>query len=180
MAVIAESTVDYGVTIPVSTLVTDWKVGAMAGALNFAQNSVIGQAVDWVGDKLRGGYSQLSDKLSNIGINMPALLDTSNAGLLGSAANILSSSNGQVKSSGAIGSFMAYNGVLPTVYCFFYGQAESNLANWGAPLNEKRQLKNLSGFCLCQNAKVSYSSKYPTDPEQIAVETALNGGIFLE
>ena len=181
--ILAEANADYGVTIPVSTLVTDWKTAAGASILNALDKS---SAIGWSSghwDSLKAGFNGIISAFKNIGNNeklIPADTSTSNKSLLASAADILACAKGQVQTSGTLGSFMAYNGMKPIAYCFFYGQAEMDLTNFGAPLHQKKTLSTLSGFCLCQNAKVTYSGKYPVDAEQVAVETALNSGFFLE
>lgn len=53
-----------------------------------------------------------------------------------------------------------------------------DLSDFGAPLMAPRQLKNLSGYCEVINAH--FFSTQATEPERDAVNTYLEGGIYIE
>lgn len=53
-----------------------------------------------------------------------------------------------------------------------------DLSDFGAPLMAPRQLKNLNGYCEVINAH--FFSTQATEPERDAVNSYLEGGIYIE
>lgn len=54
---------------------------------------------------------------------------------------------------------------------------DRDLERFGLPLCQIKQLSELSGYCLCQNAHITISG---TAAEQEQIENYLNGGVYLE
>ena len=181
-AVIVDVISEYGVTIPLSSLVMDVKTGIGIAGLNWMKNAVSDLGIG----KKRAGASVMDN---------PQYRNMANAGggwmfegggtelntdLLDSIINALGGALGQVKSVGTAGSFLSYNSGKPYIYAFFYDQCEQYPELFGRPSCKKLKLQNLSGYCLCQNAVVNYSIAYPNESEKNAVLRYLNTGIYLE
>ena len=58
-----------------------------------------------------------------------------------------------------------------------YTVVDDNSENVGFPYYQSMHLANVTGFCLCENAKVELTC---THVEQEAVEALLNKGVYLE
>lgn len=180
-AVIVDVISEYGVTIPLSSLVMDVKTGLGIAGLNWLSNTIDGyKANKWssAGSKSAGNSSapSLADASRGIGQVEPS----DNKSMLDTVIDAIAGALGQVKSVGTAGSFLSYNSGKPYIYAFFYDQCEQYPELFGRPSCKKLKLQNLSGYCLCQNAVVNYSSAYPNESEKNAVLRYLNTGIYLE
>lgn len=181
-AIIFDSMCDYGVSIPISSLVMDWKAGAMLSGMN------------WIKDKIN---NYLSNRSSEEGgqpsiMNNPQYANAINAGiqitqktvsntnLINSAMDVLGSALGQVHTAGEIGSFLSYNAGVPYLYAFFYDQAEHDGDRFGRPYHRKATLNTVSGYCLCSNASIDFSNMNPTIDEYNAIVSLLNSGVYIE
>lgn len=158
---------DYGVPMPISSLVMDWKAGlAMSGLtwLKNAQAGSQGQKNPWYPDYVNEALSQRTD----------------NTELLDKMMDVTGAAMGHVVTKGSGGSFLSYNAGTPYIYLWYVKQTARDNARYGSPLCQNVRLDNLSGFCLCSNATVTYSIKNPVSDEQSAVMRYLNSGVYLE
>lgn len=178
--IIYNATAEYGVDIPISTLVTDFKTGAMISGLT------------WLKDKLNtannavSGEGQVNSVMNNpqyanainagIDIGKPVSINTST---IDKAADALSSYMGQLHTVGSSGSFLSYIG-RPFVYAYFFDQAAKDPDRFGRPCYRKLILNNRSGYCLCSNAYINFTYKNPTEMEYNAIISMLNTGIYIE
>ena len=169
-SIIVDTISSYGVDIPISALIVDWKTGALLSGLTWVGNTI--------GDKVDSFVGWASDKLSDLGID--GLKMTDNTNLIDKAKDVIGSALGQVNTKGSLGSFLAYNSGVPYLYAYFYKQVEHDNNRYGSPCYKNAQLINLSGYCLCSNANVNFNSNYPVATEKTAVNTLLNTGVYLE
>lgn len=183
-SIIVDTISEYGVTIPISTLVMDVKTGLIVSGMSWLTNAIFpsGAGITGVTDGKSAGSEALSmPSRRNIDYSLYSNTSNLNAGdLIRKGIDALAGAMGQVKSVGASGSFLAYNSGRPYVYAFFYDQAETYPELFGRPCNRQKVLSTLSGFCICENAVVNYSSFFPTESEKNAVLMYLNTGIFIE
>lgn len=107
-----------------------------------------------------------------------------NTNLLGTAADVLLSSMGQLTSSGGGSSFIDYSDaelVQPYISSYFYRQVNKTPDIFGYPLHSRELLNDLrGGFVLCSNASIDFQLAAPTANEYNAVIGYLNEGFFLE
>ena len=94
--------------------------------------------------------------------------------------DLTASALGQVSSTGAIGSFLAYMSNVPYIMGWFKNNVQEDNARFGRPLNKIRPLYALSGFCVCMNAVVNFASGNPMQEEIATIQSILNSGVFLE
>lgn len=87
---------------------------------------------------------------------------------------------GDVVTKGSTGTYLNIVGGVPEVRGFFIDQAENDNVHNGSPLYKVKTLSTLSGFCICQNAMVNFSSKIPLSAEAQGIINMLNRGIYLE
>lgn len=78
---------------------------------------------------------------------------------------------------GTQGSFLSFAYPIRLQYRYFT-IAPDRSAEIGYPCHAYKQLSTLSGFCLCENARVPLAGKSLT--EQKAVEEFLNSGVYLQ
>lgn len=164
---------DYGVPMPISALVMDWKAGLAMSAMTFLKTTPMGQQKSVYTD-----YS--TTEYSSTGQIMHPAVTVDNTQLINAAMDVVASGMGNVVTKGSAGSFLSYNGVKPYIYLWYVKQADRDVTRYGRPLCKNVRLDNLSGYCLCSNATVTYSSKNPVSDEQIAVAVYLNSGVYLE
>lgn len=182
-SIIVDTISEYGVTIPISTLVMDVKTGLLVSGMSWLNNMIF-PTVQASSEKSTGSSGRPVPTRRGIETDASSLYSTTsnlNPGdLINKGIDALAGAMGQVKSVGASGSFLAYNSGRPYVYAFFYDQADTYPELFGRPCNKQLVLSTLNGFCICQNATVNYSSLYPTESEKNAVLMYLNTGIFIE
>ena len=181
-AIIIDTVADYGVSIPISSLVMDVQSGLSIAGLTWLNNGIKDLT-----SKVRAGKSVMDNpqysNAINAGIDLGNHLtasDTSNVSLVDKILDSMAGALGQVKTSGAPSSFLAYNSGKPFVYAFFYDQTPRYPDLFGRPCCKPRVLSSLSGFTLCENAVINYVYLYPTESEKNAVLNYLNTGVFLE
>ena len=163
---------DYGVTIPVSSLVMDWKAGAVVSAMQFIKNVIPSS------DTTKTNSGILSTLASTM---LPERADQEKAiNFLDKAMDLTASALGQVSSTGAVGSFLAYMSNRPYVMGWFKNIVEEDNARFGRPLYKKKALYTLSGFCVCMNAIVSFVNNIPMEEEIKTILSILNNGVYLE
>lgn len=154
---------DYGVTIPVSSLVMDWKAGAIVSAMQFVKNYVLPSP---------SANRVLPERADTTSISATDLFDK--------AMDLTASALGQISSTGAVGSFLAYMSNLPYVMGWFKNIVEEDNSRFGRPLYKKRVLYLLPGFNVCMNATVSFSSGFPMEEEISTIQSILNNGVYIE
>lgn len=144
-------------------------MGALSntGAYQSAMQSVR-QAGDALSDRVDAlvdkGKAALGDVLSSVG----AVVDKYAPSMIAGMAT--------AQFRGRQGSFMSF--VIPIRFSArFFTLAPDRHTEIGYPLHETRVLSTLSGFVLCENAKVPLTT---SQTEQAAVEAFLNSGVFLE
>lgn len=176
-AIIFDSVCDYGVSIPISTLVMDWKAGALLSGMS------------WLKDKIETAKQAPNSIMNNpqyanainAGIDIKQSTVNINTDLLDKSMDIIGSALGQVHTSGEIGSFLSYNAGVPYIYAFFYDQVQHDDNRFGRPYHRKATLSSISGYCLCSNASIDFSNNMnPTIDEYNAVIALLNSGVYIE
>lgn len=166
-------TADYGVPMPISALVVDWKAGLAMSGLTWLKTTDVGQQKTVYTD-----YSQTS--YSSTGKAMHPAVTIDNTKIIDQMMDVVGASMGNVVTKGSSGSFLSYNAGVPYIYLWYVKQADHDNARYGAPLCKEVRLDSLSGFCICSNATVSFASKNPLSDEYAAICTYLNSGIYLE
>ena len=168
-------TAEYGVPIPISTLKMDWKVGLAMSAMTWLKNNTLMGATDEpVLRQLIAEGSVTQADLDAAGVTI------GNTNLLDKIMDITGAALGTVATKGSAGSFLSYNSGGPFVTLWYLKQTAHDIDRYGAPLCDDVRLDSLSGFCLCSNAVVNYSDKYPMNAEQISILRYLNTGVYLE
>lgn len=166
-------TTDYGVPLPVSALVMDWKAGLAMSGLTWLKNTKLGQ--------MKTTYTDYSQKeYSSRGQVMYPAVTIDNTKIIDQMMNVVGAAMGNVVTKGSAGSFLSYNAGVPYVYLWFTRQAEHDTDRYGAPLCEKVRLDTLTGFCICSNATVTFTQKNPILEEYTNVCVYLNSGVYLE
>lgn len=102
------------------------------------------------------------------------------ADALGSFSSYVSSSFGQVSTSGHTGSFLMSVCTSPVIYCWFMKHADEDYPRFGRPYSDTAVLNTISGFCVCRGANYSGSILRPLKPEMEAINKLLNTGIYIE
>lgn len=166
-------TSDYGVPMPISSLVMDWKAGLAMSGLTWLKSTDLGQQKTVYTD-----YSQTS--YSSTGQVMHPAVTIDNTKIIDQMMNVVGAAMGNVVTKGSAGSFLSYNAGAPYVYLWFTRQSEHDTDRYGAPLCEKVRLDTLSGFCICSNATVTFTQKNPILEEYTNVCVYLNSGVYLE
>ena len=173
---------DYGVSLPVSTLVMDWKAGAIVSTMQFLKNISLDnpfkkETTPASGRSAGGAAPEIVSR------NLPERTPSSSVSavdMLDKAMDLTASALGQVSSTGAIGSFLAYMSNVPYIMGWFKNIVQEDNARFGRPLNKIRPLYALSGFCVCMNAVVNFASGNPMQEEIATIQSILNSGVFLE
>ena len=168
-------TADYGVPMPISALVMDWKAGLAMSAMTWMKNNTLmGTPDEPVLRQLVAEGSVTQADLNAAGVTL------GNTSLLDKMMDVTGAAMGNVVTKGSSGSWLSYNAGVPYVYLWYVKQADHDAARYGAPLCEEVRLDSLSGFCICSNATVSFAIKYPMSDEYAAICAYLNSGIYLE
>ena len=179
---------EYGVTLPISSLVMDWKAGAVVSAMQFVKTLF---TPDQTSTKTASKYSAPATRKSAGSSsfptiaqrNLPERTDTSiNAiDLLDKAMDLTASALGQVSTTGAIGSFMAFTeGYFPYIIAWFKDSVMIDRKRFGSPLYKQKKLSDLSGFCVCMNATLQTTNISAMQEEIGTIQTLLNNGVYLE
>lgn len=168
-------TADYGVPMPISALVMDWKAGLAMSAMTWMKNNTLmGASDEPVLRQLVAEGSVTQADLNAAGVTL------GNTSLLDKMMDVTGAAMGNVVTKGSAGSWLSYNAGVPYVYLWYVRQADHDVARYGSPLCENVRLDSLSGFCICSNATVSFAIKYPLSDEYSAICMYLNSGIYLE
>lgn len=192
-------TAEYGVEIPISSLTYDTKGALMLGAANYIRTGLENGGEGFLGVQFTGRNAGLSNKEQ---VTVPAgwgalghtvaelargmkttseyLKASGQMDLINSAVNLAGASLGQLNSSGAQGSFLAYNMEKPYIYAWFTLIAETDPTRFGYPVYESHKLSTINGYCLCINAHVTYNQFQPLAIEQQGIESMLNSGVYIE
>lgn len=162
---------DYGVQLPISSLVLDWKAGLGISALSWLKSAIPEKP-----SQSENAWSYLPEYARNrLGQG-----ESSNTEVLNKAIDITSSALGQLSTVGSAGSFLSYMKNTPELMAWFRTTASEDIDRFGRPLNQMATLVNLTGFCICMNATMVFSSGNPTKEEYNAVIGYLNSGVYLE
>lgn len=167
-------TADYGVPMPVSALVVDWKAGLAMSGLTWLKSTPAGQQ--------KTTYTDYSQAFTNpdTGRSYAPAVTIDNTKVIDQMMDVIGARMGNVVTKGSAGSFLSYNAGKPYVYLWYVKQAEHDTARYGSPLCEEVRLDSLSGFVICSNATVSFSSNYPMSDESMSICAYLNSGVYLE
>lgn len=172
---------DYGVTIPVSSLVMDWKAGAVVSTMQFLKNYVLPSTSKNIAAAPSRKSAGASAPTPSANRTLPEREESFSAvDFLDKAMDLTASALGQVSSTGAVGSFLAYMSNRPYVMAWFKTIVDEDNDRFGRPLYKKRMLSLLSGFCVCMNAVVPFNSGTPVQEEVKTIQTLLNNGVYLE
>ena len=173
---------DYGVSLPVSTLVMDWKAGAIVSTMQFLKSISLDNPFkkETTASSGRSAGSGRGPGITTRNLPERDSSSTSAVDLLDKAMDLTASALGQVSSTGAVGSFLAYMTNQPYIMGWFKNNVEEDNAKFGRPLYKVRPLYALSGFCVCMNSVVNFSSGNPMQEEIITIQSALNNGVYLE
>jgi len=163
-----------GVTIPVSDLIVDWKIGMGMAALSWIKSVAPN---DYASRNMTGGVRKWQP--NDIEASIRSTPDQ-NVSLIDTVMNTLGATMGQIVTKGSSDSFLAYNMGRPFIFAYFMEQTAHMPELFGQPCCKNLRLDNISGFCLCENATVEYSIGNPTVDEQNAVISMLNSGIFVD
>ena len=166
-------TADYGVPMPISALVVDWKAGLAMSGLTWLKSTSLGQQKTVYTD-------YLNPTTTPSGRTAYPAVTIDNTKIIDQMMDVVGASMGNVVTKGSSGSFLSYNAGVPYIYLWYVKQADHDNARYGAPLCKEVRLDSLSGFCICSNATVAFSVKYPMSDEYAAICTYLNSGVYLE
>lgn len=177
------STYEYGVDIPINSLVTDWKTGAIISGLSFIDRLLPDYKFNTSalepsapGEGGGGGHSFGTPDVSSV--FEPA--SSGEKGILSTVIDAVGSAMGKVQSVGGVGSFLAYCGQQPIVLNHYVLQNYHDDARFGRPCYQVINMASNDGYVLCQDASVDYTQKQPLPVESSAVAGYLNGGIYME
>lgn len=179
---------EYGVTLPISSLVMDWKAGAVVSALQFIKSAASGEIANPLKKETAASSSHSAgagrrggpDLSSYSRRQLPERADTSvDVSLLDKAMDLTASALGQISTSGAIGSFLAYTySNYPYVEAWFKMTPDRDILRFGMPLYKMKTLSSLNGICVCMNA--TFDCKTAMEEEIATIQTVLNTGVYLE
>lgn len=135
-------------------------VGGMASDAAVFRDNITAKAESLV-DK---GKNALGDVIASVGKVVDKYAPSIIAGMAG------------VQFRGSQGSFQSYTVPVRLAFRFFSISADRS-GEIGVPVHSYFTLSMLSGFVLCENARVPLAA---FQSEQTAVEEFLNGGIYIE
>ena len=177
----------YGAT----SLTLDWYTDVATGMgelfITSPTGALIANRVSMLGVQVQ--LSQLTvDYIGGLGSAISAVagasmsLDPANIAksLVSGIGNVVNSISPQVSTTGANGSFLPYSVGAPVLYAHYLAQVDTDPTHRGRPLCQNKLLSTLTGFTVCQNAKVAYSTANPLSYEVDEIETALNAGVYIE
>lgn len=152
--VIVESSVsNIAVNIPLSTVTIDYIGGASAG---------VGGVLGAIGSAFTGNIGgAINSAISGIG-------------------NTINAVKPQVSTKGAPSSYLSYVVPSPILAGYFNLQVDTAPSLLGRPLCQSKTLSTLSGYCLCSNSALTFSSLNPTSEEYRRVINYLDSGVFIE
>ena len=136
-------------------------IDAFNGAIDSARNYVA-EKTESLMDK---GKNALNDVLSSVGKVVDKYAPSMIAGMAG------------VQYRGTQGSFESYTIPIRLAFRYFAVTTADRASEIGRPAQAYYTLSSLTGFVLCENARVPLAA---FQSEQIAVEEFLNGGIYIE
>lgn len=172
--VYTEST-QIGVTIPISSMIVDWKVGAGVSALTWLKTA----AEEISGGADLSSFGNAHRNMNDVRASIESAAPDTNKSLIDTIMDTTMASLGQCTTKGQPASFLSYQMGKPFIFAYFMNQTAHDPDLFGMPLCEDKRLDNLSGFVLCGNAVVDYVTGNPTVDEQNAIISMLNSGVFL-
>lgn len=174
---------EIGVTLPITSLTMAWEGAAAITGLSFLKNASTSLSGSGHWDSLSAGFKGLASAVTDVFRGyagekyIPAA--SNNLDLIGTAQDVIASTMGQTTTKGAPGSFLSYNSGVPFIYAYYRRTVQHDDARFGRPLHQNKRLDNLSGFCICANAYVSFSG-CPALEEKRQICEMLNSGVFIE
>lgn len=150
---IASASAVFGIDLPITQLTVDY-----LGAVSSIVSGGVGASLDLLTGNVVGA---ISNGLTAIGNGINSMMPT-------------------VESKGTAGSFLIFRGETPRIHYQFMNILDRDNTHFGSPLCKVKTLSSLSGYLVCQNAEVSFSSDYPTSQEAQRVNDYLNTGIYME
>jgi len=172
--VYTEST-QIGVTIPISSMIVDWKVGLGLSALTWIKT----KAEDMSGSAPLTAFGNAHRNMNDVRAAIENAPEQ-NKSLIDTVMDTVSASMGQVATKGQPASFLSYQMGRPYIFAFFMEQTAHDINRFGAPCCANKRIDSLTGFVLCANAMVDYVTGHPTVDEQNAIISMLNSGVYIE
>lgn len=194
-----------GIPIPLSQLKVDNKTGFGLALANWANDVAknlgvgnktiqgVGQVARSAGQSIKDAKNAISRVLNGDTRNRVAASEAgTKSGNIGNFLNLNTNVIdqiidyagelfGDVVTKGSTGTYLNIVAGRPTVRAFFIDQAENDNARFGSPLYQIKQLSDLSGFCVCKNATMTFlTTDYPLPIEVDGIISLLNAGIYLE
>lgn len=180
---------DYGVNLPISSLVMDWKAGAIVSALQFIKSVASGNGItnplkkettastnNAAGKGRRGGPGLANYTRRELPERTDSSIDVS---LLDKAMDLTASALGQISTTGAVGSFLAYTYVnAPYVEAWFKMTPDRDIQRFGFPLYKVKTLSDLTGITVCLNA--TFECESAMEEEIGTIQSVLNTGVYIE
>lgn len=149
-SIIAISSANIGVTIPVAQVTVDYVGGA---------SSVIGGVIGTIANAIGGNIGgAINSAVSGIGSATQAAMP-------------------QVQTKGSMGSFTTYLMGAPYITGYFTEQVDIDPVRYGRPLCEVKTLSTLSGFALCSESSITIEG---TQEENTLITGYLNSGVYIE
>lgn len=184
--IIYSVTTEYGVTLPISSLVMDWKAGAVVSALQFLKSYSQGDLNPFkkeitANTEKSAGRGKPNDLLSpHSSGTLPEHNNNSgiDVSLIDKAMDLTASALGQISTCGAVGSFMAYRDNAPYIEGWFKKVVDTDVNTFGKPLYKLKLLSSLSGLTVCINSK--FWSATAMEEEIATIQSMLNTGVYIE
>ena len=157
-ALIYSVAMEYGVTLPISSLVMDWKGGAVVSSMQFLKTlfnpekttSISTQKNITPSTSRRSAGASIGPSIAERTLPERTNASANAVDLLDKAMDLTASALGQISTTGAIGSFLAYINNRPYVFAWFKQTVMIDIKRFGGPLYQQKRLIDLSGFCVCK------------------------------
>lgn len=180
---------EYGVEIPISSLVMDWKAGAIVAGVNYINKNRTNNTIKgFIGGMMASASNIVGHgRYKDDGLALTERYMSSSGKLVDAIVDATAASLGQLQVTGSVGSFLAYtNKNLPALIAHYMDPTEEDISRFGRPLCKVKTLSALSGgFVLCQDASISSyrnntNQRPPLNQENTIILNYLNTGVYLE
>lgn len=179
---------EYGVALPISSMVYDWKAGLlMAGAnltkrsnnfLNVLKEFNPANLLDFL-PKFRGRASATESLLGGA-IDVAASVGNYSPLYNKQAVDIIGSSLGQLNSKGTQGSFLSYAKEKPYIFGWFSLISDVDIARFGSPLYQNVRIDSLQGYAQVSSPTIEFTQNIPTAYEQGEIYEMMSNGFYVE